>query len=470
MKRRREFHAIIIRLSVILCFLFSVSYSARASFDEFKNVQIGDLDYAISVPVEWERSYLEEEMKVHMRVLPLQEVQGRFTVFVRDRTNVELEDWAAYHRDNNLPNQYGSYTIDFEKEVTAGSNRAWMFHLLDLSGRMGYGLYETLVCTEDHVVFISYLYDLYQRQTAWDDLEKILASFTSDPDAVKRAGLSYDEGRTLGLASFGLFLRLPEGWFPQKAAAPCDYVLIQLPSGGSMEVAVSRRLPRGEEGLQSFLKRKIKPLKISEEKTPYAFGAGQTDALCQVDGGSEKQPPLTLVYGLHGDGGYGLALRSRDKTETELFHKVAARALLIEPACAKQMWNDAMAKFEKGIKTDDVAAVREALSVLELFSGCNKTVKKLDAGFKSCERIQVACAIALGRLASSNAGRLLERCLKDDHITEPARKACIRAMAVIGTPREKKCLENLQKKTPRYFSEDLKKVLEQSLQDLQQAR
>jgi len=476
MQRRREGRRIPVRPIVVISVFFFIGYAAFLSFPrnataaQAREVQIGNLDFVISVPAEWEHSYLEEEMKLHMRVLPMSEVQGRFTVYVRDRTSIGLDDWVAYHKQTNLPSMYGSYLIDYEKEVKAGLNRAWIFHMLDLSGRQGYGLYETLVLTGDHVIFLSYLYDLYLSAKAEEDMQLILGSLTSDLEAVKRARLSYDEGRTLGLVKFGLFLRLPEGWFPQKKASATDYQLIKLPSGGSLEVAVAGRLPRGDKGLQNFLKRKIKPLDFDGEQEAYLFGCDETPAFSREAEGSNKQQPLTMVYGFHNDGGYGLALRSRDKTEKALFHKVTARAWLVDPACAKKLWAEALDRFERAIQQNEVVEVREALSTLELFSGCSKTAKKLDAGFDACEDIQVACAVALGRLASSNAGSLLERNLNNDHLTESGRKACIRAMAAIGTPREKKCLEKLQKKTPRYFSEGLKAVLDQSLQDLGQAQ
>ncbi|MBU0754398.1 MAG: hypothetical protein KJ645_04620 [Planctomycetes bacterium] len=409
-------------------------------------------------------------MKIHLLVLPVIEVQGHFTVYVRDKTNQKWEDWVCFHKERNLPDRYGDHIIDFEKEMKAGPHPAWVFHLLDLSGRMGYGLYEALIFTDHHVIFFSYIYDLCRSAQAWNDLERILASFTSDPEIVKRASISYDEGRTLGMDMYGLFLRLPDGWFPEKISTTGDYAMIKLPSGGMMEAAITKHIANGERGLISFLTREISQWKDVVEKTPCSVGKEGIDAFRSVTEGVKDSLPLTLIFGFHGEGGFGLALHSRDRDEKTLFDKVVARAVVMDPVKAKKWRDDALVQFKEGIKNHDLGKVKESLSVLELFSGCGNTAKALESGLKASEEIQVACAVSLGRMASKNAGTLLERCLKSERISETGRKACIRAMTMIGSPREKKSLEELQKKSPRYFSMETKEYLEESLSSFYQAQ
>jgi hypothetical protein len=336
--------------------------------------------------------------------------------------------------------------------------------MLDLEGRAGYGSYDTLIVTEHHVIMINVLYDLYQAGRAWQDLENILASFSSDPEIVKRARLSYDEGRTLGLDSFGLFLRLPEGWFPEKFSNSCDYGRIRLPSGGLMEVTAAKRVPKGIDGLKNVLKRKITGLELIDGESPCALGPDEAEAFSLEYPATDDALPMVLIYGLHGKGGYGIALHSKAKDEKKLFHKIASRALLMDPSEAKEMKASALARFKQAVKERDIPSARQALRTLELFSYCGKTAKELGAGFKSVEEIQVACAISLGRMASKTASQILQRSLENDLVSEPARKACIKAMAMIGTTREQQKLEKLQKKTPRNFSIELRKTLDQSLE------
>jgi hypothetical protein len=465
MKRRRRYAGTPPGIILILTVLLSLFYATPSLADEIREIQIGNLDYVISVPAEWERSYLEGTMKLHFKMLPTVEVQGRFTVYAQDRGAVGFEDWVQYHREKNLPLMYGNFLINSEREARAGACRAWIFQMLDLEGRAGYGSYETLIVTEHHAVMINLLYDLYQAGKAWEDLENILASFTSDPETVKRARLSFDEGRTLGLEGSGLFLRLPEGWFPEKFSSSCDYVRIRLPSNGYMEVASSRRLPKGICGLENFLERKISDLEDLDGATPATLGLDAAEAFRLESPAMEKALPMILFYGLNGKGGYGMALHSKDRDEFKLFHKVAARAVLMDPSEAKKMRAAALASFKKAVKEKDVQAVRQALRTLELFSGCGKTAKELGSGFKSVEKIQVACAISLGRMASKTASQILQRSLENDLVSEPAKKACIKAMAMIGTSREQQKLEKLQEKPPKDFSVELKDTLDQSLKN-----
>jgi hypothetical protein len=345
MKRRRARGGISPKIIIALTLFISCLCATQATAGDTREIQIGNLDYVISIPAEWEKSYLEGTMKLHLKVLPKMEVQGRFTVYAQDRGAVGFEDWVQYHKEKNLPLMYGNFLIGSEREAKAGACRAWIIQMLDLEGRAGYGSYDTLIVTEHHVIMINVLYDLYQAGRAWQDLENILASFSSDPEVVKRARLSYEEGRTLGLDSFGLFLRLPEGWFPEKFSNSCDYGRIRLPSGGFMEVAAAKRVPKGIDGLKNVLERKITGLELIDGESPCALGPDEAEAFSLEFPATDDALPMVLIYGLHGKGGYGIALHSKAKDEKKLFHKIAARALLMDPSEAKEMKTSALARF-----------------------------------------------------------------------------------------------------------------------------
>jgi len=84
--------------------------------------------------------------------------------------------------------------------------------------------------------------------------------------------------------------------------------------------------------------------------------------------------------------------------------------------------------------------------------------------------IQEACALSLGRMASEEASRLLEKQLADEKVSDSAKMACFRAMAMIGTSREQVALKKMWKKADRLYSEELQAALNRSLQTFEEDR
>ncbi|MHC4941461.1 MAG: hypothetical protein ACYTG7_00425, partial [Planctomycetota bacterium] len=131
MKRRRDSGKAFPVKTIILTLFISYLCAIQTATGDTREIQIGNLDYVISIPAEWEKSYLEGSMKLHLKVLPKMEVQGRFTVYAQDRGAAGFEDWVQYHKEKNLPLMYGNFLIGSEREAKAGPFRAWIIQMLD---------------------------------------------------------------------------------------------------------------------------------------------------------------------------------------------------------------------------------------------------------------------------------------------------------------------------------------------------
>lgn len=447
----------------LILFCTAVCASALEGGD-VKELPIGEFDYSIAVPKEWKCEILPgpETLKLHMRVPPSGKLEGHFKVQVLDRGGASPEKWVTHHALENLAASYVKFRVDSLVEVGAGEYRAQLFHVLDIQGLEGYGLLEALVFTECHVIFLGYFYDLLEEPRAREDMISILGSFSSAPEIVEKARLWYEEGCTLGLDGFGLFLRLPEGWIPERKSKKDD-VMVHLPSGGSLRVISFMTVSSGLERVQILLRRQVSYLSCEEKLEPVSFGTSGAKAFRFEKEPSKDHQAVVCILGLHGRGGYALILESNDPDEEDLFQKVVAKAVLLDPSEARTLRSGAVDSFKKSVQINDARETKRALSILEIFSGCESTARSIAWGFNACEPIQVECALALGRMGSREASRLLQRALKNRGVGYCAKEACIEALCMIGGPLERDVLEKMDREFRRACDFRLCNKLEEAM-------
>jgi hypothetical protein len=410
-------------MRLVIVFLIVSSFAAGAAY---KQVQISDTEFVLSVPSAWKKLAPDcENLKLHMRALHSGGKYSDFDVFIKDKGRTSRTRWLGHYKRENLPFLYGRHRVASEEAIKAGPFEGTLFHVLDLEANAEHGLLEALVFADDSVLFIRYTYNLSSADRAGETMDRILASFMNSDDAKQKAWLDYEEGYTIGLEKFGLFLELPEGWIPRKAHRRAAEVEVSLPSGGCLKVITSRKVSSGMDGLRE-LACKCKPcLHLPAKMEPTAFGTTRDKAFCCTCELSECELCLDCTLGLHGTGGYALILESQNPTERELLKKISARAVLVVSRDVNAMRREFQDIFRKGMKENDIERIRAALARLVLFSGNDGVATTIGLGLDGPEEIQMACVEALGRMSSRKAAALLEKASKSRRVSPDVRNACM---------------------------------------------
>lgn len=466
MKRRRNLASSIPKilvLFIVLTVTLSIVPPQADAKDKRTLVQIGDLKYAMSLPSAWKKDFLEGQMKLNYRPYPVLDLPGKFLVFARDRGCTTPEDWIKFHRETNLPTYYGTFTIEKEEPANAGKHAAHLYHLIDIQGKEGYAAAESIIFTDSHVVMISYLYDSYESDSVLEEMNAILSSFSSDPEQVENARNIYTHGRTVSFCKLGLYLRMPEGWIPDDPGCTEKVITVKLPSEGTLEIIAFMRVANGIPSVMDLTSDNIRGLEFSEETESFAFGVKKAEAVRVKAGMKKEATDKHCILGLVDKGGYALILSSNSEVEIDLLRRIGANALLLEAKEAEAMRLAALDEFKTALKTKNPDGVCEALSTLELFSNCDKTARKIKDGFKSTEEIQAECALSIGRMACKCSRSLLEKPLRDKKVCDSTKRACIKALTMIGTSQARKTLEELKKKSSLGFSDELKEAIDESL-------
>jgi len=458
---------IILASMLPLLFLAAV-HSEGLSTTRTKEASLGDFDYLIFVPAAWKAVTLEEgvSMKLHMETGPAGKVIGHFTGHVLDRNGANLEKWFSYHREKNLPSVHGPCRVIAMEDGIAGRYEAKILQAIDLEKHRGYGLLDVLVCTESHAIILSYLYDLEKGVEARADMARILASFHHSPDAAERTRLDFEVVRTLGLEEFGLFLRLPEGWIPERTGRKRFETEIGFP-GGSLTVFTFKRAASGLESLKKLLKKRCPLLPLDTEPETMSFGVSANRAFLFRGNASEDKAGAEGILGLHGSGGYALVLSPGGLEEAKTLRKIAAKAVLLDTGEAGKLRCRACKSFREALRENDTERVSEALSDLVLFSGNRSVSREIRRGFRSPrERIQSDCAAALGRMGSRDAAAALENALKVGNTSGTARMACISALGLIGGETAKKALIRVERRLHGTCPSEIRNTVKQTLMRL----
>lgn len=444
--------------------IFLALHANHAAGAAAKTVMVGDYGYTIQVPKEWKRAELLEggSILLHLETLPVKQVCGHFTAHVLNRGGNSEQVWTDFHVRQNLPSAHGEFRILSIEEVTAGSRGARLFHVLDISAREGYGLLEAMVFTDVHVVFLSYLYDVTDAGRARTRMEEVLVSFSDSPAAVEKARLYFDEGRALSFDRLGLFMNLPLGWIPDGTGKKGE-VEVSLPSGGSLRVLAFDRVSYGLDRLKQLLRGRVSSFPSDGEAMSIPFGGGSGGAV-RVRGDTRGEDSAEeYILGLHGRGGFAMVLASDVEKERELFEKVCAKAMLLDPKEARTLGRAAEKRLKKAIKEEDLTEAREALATMVFCPDKDAAVRVIEGGLKSIEEIQVACAEILGRLGSKGASRVLLKAMKSRRVCDDAKKVCIQSLSQNGGARERSVLIQLERKYANDLSPDVQVTLRQAL-------
>ncbi len=430
-----------------------------------REIAIGDYPYVISVPTSWERGRSDdvESMKLHLETPATRDVIGHFTVHIQNRRGTSLDRWFEYHVTKNLPAAHGTFRVKSRENLTCGSREVRLIAATDLQHHTGYSLLDAIFMTDSHAIVMSYLHDRALSQQALREMCAILDSFQESEGAVNRAKLLYEEGRALGLDRFGLFLRLPRGWIPEKVSKSRGEVDVILP-GGSLKIFTFRTVSSGVPGVRKILRKRMPGLLDKIPLEDATFGIGSVPVFHARNEAYGNSCTADCLLGLHGKGGFAMVLVTESAAERDLFHKVAARSLLIQPAEATALCRNSTKRLKKAIRENDRAEACLALDTLSLFSESTTAMREIGKGLKARnEEIQVDCADALGRLGSLKASRALEKALNDDKSGQEFRVACVRSLAVIGGERERDALIKVQERLPRETSTLLVDTLNRTL-------
>lgn len=407
----------------VIVVLIICSFAAGA---ERKQVQVSDTEFVLSVPDSWKKLPPDcESLKLHMRALHNGGKYSDFDVFIKDKGRTCRTRWVAHYKRENLPFLYGGHRVASEEEIKVGPFEGTLFHVLDLEANADHGLLEAIVFANQSVLFIRYTYNLSVADRARESMDRILASFMSTEEAKKKAWLDYEEGSTIGLEKFGLFLELPEGWSPRKADRRATEVEVSLPSGGCFKVITFKKVPSGMDGLRELVCDCRPGLHLPAEMEPTAFGTTGDKAFCCTCELEECERCLDCTLGLHGNGGYALVLESQNPMERELMKKIAARAVLMVSRDVDPLRRESQEIFRKAMKKKDIGQIREALARLVLFSGNDGVATTIGLGLDGPEEIQMACVETLGRMSSRKAAAILDKTSKNRRISPGVRNACM---------------------------------------------
>ena len=415
---------------VSLIFLISFSGALQAKITEEKDILLGDSGYVIRVPVEWKTLPPRDDgaMKVHIRVHHDNGCYSDFDVFELDRGALSRQDWYDYYLREYLPSVYANFRVESEEEIIVGSHEGRLFHVLDLKNKKGFGLLEAIVYAKDKVIFLRYLYSLKGGADFRKQLSGILDSFSDSEEARKRAREWYQEGLTLGLEKFGLFLRLPAEWIPDREGIRQNDVTVSLPSGGTLRVIAFRRVFSEIEGLKELIEKRVQGVEPIAEVEPTVFGVESRGAFLFEQKNSDGAPLLRCIFGLHGRGGYALVLKSDNSSESDLLEKIALKSVLVEPHEITTLRRRAVADFKAAMRENNAAMVRNALTTLILFAENKDIVRIVSSGLKANEEIQVECAIALGKMGSAPASSVLKTTMTKGLVSDRVKKACAEAL------------------------------------------